>query len=142
MFIVVGATSDSDGSVDTFVVKAKDATNPTIFSSHVESISAAKSFCTNLIEEIVKECSNNSPHEDQIQRERFSIHTGRNIVEMGDNNHRCWELRVVPLVITKNDYEIHRTGFQNYALWCKGNPINITSSLVVVEHWKKQFNIV
>ena len=41
-----------------------------------------------------------------------------------------------------NDYEIHRTGFQNYALWCKGNPINITSSLVVVEHWKKQFNIV
>lgn len=53
-----------------------------------------------------------------------------------------FQFRVVPLVIPKNDYEIHRTGFQNYALWCKDNPINITSSLVVVEHWKKQFNIV
>jgi hypothetical protein len=141
MFIVIGATSDSDGSVDTFVIKAKDTTNPTIFSSHDEAISAAKSCCTNLIEEIVKECSNNSPHEDQIQRERFSIVTGINMVEMGDN-HRCWELRVVPLNIPKNDYEIHRTGFQNYALWCKGNPINITSSQIVVDSWKKQFNIV
>lgn len=140
MFIVVGASGTSDCSIDTFVVKEKDSDSPIIFTTFQNAINSAKLWCKNLIEEIIKESNNLSEQDDIKQRNGFCIMVGKNIVELSDPDNR-WELRIVPLVIPKNDYEIHRTGFQNYALWCKGNPINITSCLTVVEHWKKQFNI-
>lgn len=141
MFIVIGASGTPDCSIDTFVVKERDSDSPIVFTTIQDAIDRAVKWCHVLIEQIITVSENKSKSCDDQQRNTFNINIRNNIVTLSDSDN-TWELRVVPLVIPKNDYEIHRTGFHNFALWCKGNPINITSSQVVVDSWKKQFNIV
>ena len=137
MFIVVGASGNKDVVFNTFECRNHRNKVP-VFATREAAIRYGNHSFQQMIARMVE--FNVKPN---IKENDFTVTTHEQdpyLLIMTDG-YSTWELRIVEFDLPTNDYEIHRTGFQNYALWCKGNPINITSSLVVVEHWKKQFNV-
>ena len=138
MFIVVGASGNKDVGFNTFECRNHRNKVP-VFATREAAIRYGNHSFQQMIARMVE--FNVKPN---IKENDFTVTTHEqdpDLLIMTDG-YSTWELRIVEFDLPTNDYEIHRTGFHNFALWCKGNPINITSSLVVVEHWKKQFNIV
>lgn len=136
MFIVVGASGNTEVGFSTFEPR-NDKNKVPVFTTHEAALEYGRQYIQQMIGRLLKYLLDRKESDFTV-----SVHEQDSSMLHVTDGHSNWEFRVVEFDLPKNDYEIHRTGFQNYALWCKGNPINITSSQVVVDSWKKQFNIV